>query len=144
MRANTPIYTSAAEAEAAFYEALTQSDLDAMMSVWSDEEVIVCIHPGGQRIVGRESVREVWRQMLSSAARLQIDVTQAVVSSNAMVAVHSVFEDIRLEGQALRAPAIAATNVYMHSARGWRMVMHHASVVPDDSDFGASSPRVVH
>ena len=44
----------------------------------------------------------------------------------------------------LRAPAIAATNIYMHGASGWRMVMHHASVVPDDSDFGALSPRVVH
>ena len=144
MSSKKPIYPSAAAAEAAFYEALTHSDLDAMMSVWSDEEEVVCIHPGGPRIVGLESVREVWRQMLSSAARLKIDVTQAVVSSNAMMAMHSVFENIRLEGQSLRAPAIAATNIYMHGASGWRMVMHHASVVPDDSDFGALSPRVVH
>ena len=144
MSPKKPIYPSAAAAEAAFYEALTHSDLDAMMAVWSDEEEVVCIHPGGPRIVGLESIREVWRQMLSSDAQLKIDVTQAIVSSNAMVAMHSVFEDICIEGQSLRAPAIAATNVYMHGASGWRMVMHHASVVPDDSDFGALSPRVVH
>ena len=86
MSSKKPNYTSAAAAEAAFYEALTHSDLDAMMSVWSDEQEVVCIHPGGPRIVGLESVREVWRQMLSSAAHLRIDVTQAVVSSNAMMA----------------------------------------------------------
>lgn len=144
MSPKKPSYTSAAAAEAAFYEALSRADLDTMMSVWSDEEEVVCIHPGGPRVVGLESVREVWRQMLSSATQLQVDVTQAVVSGNARVMMHSVFEHIRIEGQSQPAPAIAATNIYMHGASGWRMVMHHASVVPDDSDFGALSPRVVH
>jgi ketosteroid isomerase-like protein len=144
MSINKPIYTSAADAEAAFYDALARSDLDAMMSVWSEDEEIVCIHPGGPRIVGLEAIREVWRQILSGGARLEIDITQNVVSGNAMVAVHSVFENIRIAGESARPQPIAATNVFMRGALGWRMVMHHASPVPDSTDFGDLSPRVVH
>ena len=144
MSTNKPIYTSAAEAETAFYEALARSDLDGMMSVWSEDDDVVCVHPGGPRIVGLEAIREVWRQILSGGSRLVIDISQAVVSSNAMVAVHSVFENIRSEDEGAQPPVIAATNVYLRGALGWRMVMHHASPVPDNTDFGDLSPRVVH
>ena len=144
MSIKKPIYTSAADAEAAFYDALSRSDLDAMMSVWSEDDEVVCIHPGGPRIVGLEAIREVWRQMLSGGARLEINVTQGVVSGNAMVAIHSVFENIRLAGESRHSPPIAATNVFVRGALGWRMVMHHASPVPDGTDFGDLSPRVVH
>ena len=33
-------------------EALERSDLDAMMEVWADDEEVVCVHPGGPRVVG--------------------------------------------------------------------------------------------
>lgn len=144
MSIKKPIYTSAADAEAAFYDALARADFDAMMSVWSEDDEIACIHPGGPRIVGLQAVREAWRQMLAGGAHLQVDVSEAVVSGNAMVAVHSVFENIRVASATARSPLIAATNVYIRGALGWRMVMHHASPVPDAADFGDLSPRVVH
>jgi len=144
MSVKKPIYTSATDAEAAFYDALARADFDAMMSVWSEDDEIACIHPGGPRIVGLQAVREAWRQMLAGGAHLQVDVSEAVVSGNAMVAVHSVFENIRVAGATARSPLIAATNVYIRGALGWRMVMHHASPVPDAADFGDLSPRVVH
>ena len=37
--------------EAAFYEALQTGDLEKLMGCWADEDDIVCIHPGGPRIV---------------------------------------------------------------------------------------------
>ena len=46
------LFTTAEEAEAAFYDAIGRADLDALMSVWSDDEDIVCIHPTGQRLSG--------------------------------------------------------------------------------------------
>ena len=36
---------SAAEVEAAFYDALHRADLEALMALWADDEEIVCIHP---------------------------------------------------------------------------------------------------
>ena len=39
------------DVEAQFYEALQQADLEKLMAVWSDDEDIACIHPGGPRIL---------------------------------------------------------------------------------------------
>lgn len=140
-----PIYLSAADAEAAFYDALARADLDAMMAVWSEDEEVVCIHPGGPRIVGLSAVRETWRQMFESGTRLTISLSRHVICSNMMQAVHNVFEHIAAEGDDQLNPPIAATNVYARGAAGWRMVMHHASPTPDTTDFASQlTPRVVH
>jgi ketosteroid isomerase-like protein len=58
-----PIFTSPQEAETAFYEALERGDLEAMMSVWSEDEEIVCVHPGGARLTGYALVREAWHHV---------------------------------------------------------------------------------
>ena len=38
------------EVEAQFYEALQQADLDKLMALWSDDDEIACVHPGGLRV----------------------------------------------------------------------------------------------
>ena len=40
---------SADEIEAAFYEALQKGDIDRLMACWSDDDEVVCVHPGGHR-----------------------------------------------------------------------------------------------
>ena len=57
-----PIFATAEEAEQAFYDALANCDLEAMMAVWSEDEEIICIHPGGPRFSGFAAVREVFRK----------------------------------------------------------------------------------
>ena len=137
-------FTTALEAEAAFYQALAQGDIDALMAVWSEDEEVVCVHPGGPRIVGLAAVRDTWRQILSGGSTLKIDVSQAVVSASAMMAMHCVFERVAGEGSLQSGPTLAATNVYVRGPNGWRMVLHHASPIPEQADFGDLSPRVVH
>ena len=69
----TPVlFPTPQDAEAAFYEALERSDLDAMMNVWADEEEIYCIHPGGARLVGHAAIRETFRQIFTSGQRMQV------------------------------------------------------------------------
>lgn len=140
------MFASAADAEAAFYDALARSDFDAMMAVWSEEDEVVCTHPGGPRIVGLDAVRELWRQMLANDVRLDVRIThQVVVSSTPVLTVHSVLEEIAEAGNKRGGPPIVATNVYARGANGWRMVMHHASPTPDLADLQPhGSPRVVH
>lgn len=139
-----PIYTSAADAEAAFYDALARADLEQMMSVWAEDEEVVCIHPGGPRIVGLAAVRDVWRQILAGGERLTVNIAHRVVTANTMMAMHSVFEQISVARDGRRSAPIVATNIYLRGTLGWRMVMHHASPAPDPADFGELSPRVVH
>jgi ketosteroid isomerase-like protein len=135
------IFMSAEEAETAFYQALQRCDLEAMMSVWAEDEDIVCVHPGGVRITGFAAVRETWRQVFSSGARISVRVTGEVVSRGLLMAVHSVQEIFHLGEEGDQpAPPIIATNVYFRGAAGWHMVCHHASLLPH-LDVSTDAPR---
>jgi limonene-1,2-epoxide hydrolase len=103
-----PVFTTALEAEAAFYRALSEGDFEALMAVWSEEEEVVCVQPGGPRIVGLAAVREIWRQILADGARIRIDISHAVTSSTAMMAMHCVLERLATDGPTPRTATIAS------------------------------------
>ena len=128
----TRIFPTAQDAENAFYEALGRADLEAMMAVWAEDDDIICVHPGGPRLAGLEQVREGWRRIFSGGPGPRPDVSQQLVISGMMTAVHSVQESFTLEdaqGNPMPVPVIA-TNVYLRTAAGWRMIAHHASPLP--------------
>ncbi|MDR6585026.1 hypothetical protein HBH1_00820 [Herbaspirillum sp. BH-1] len=123
------IHGSPDEIEAAYYDALARADLEALMELWADDEEIVCIHPGALRLVGHADIRAVWEDILSNGG-LHIRPRQLHVSQNMMTSVHSVVEEIDHGGEGPPDVHVIATNVYLKTALGWRMVMHHASVAP--------------
>lgn len=136
---NKPIFPTPQDAEAAFYEALERADLEAMMSVWAEDEEIVCIHPGGPRLVGYASVREAWRRIFDGGARLQVRLSQPTSVAGPLAAITTVMEHISVrDDESVRAPVVA-TNVFVRGALGWRMVLHHASLTPPES--GTETPR---
>ncbi len=138
------IYNTSIEAEAAFYQALREGSFERMMSVWADSDEIACIHPGGPRIAGLAAVRETWRQMLGNGRRLQVELGEATIIGNATLTIHNLSEQISSDDGQRRSPPIVATNVYLRDARGWRMILHHASPAPALDDFGDLAPHTVH
>jgi uncharacterized protein (TIGR02246 family) len=129
------IFPTAQDAENAFYEALERCDLDGMMAVWAEDEEIVCVHPAGARLSGQDQVRESWAKMFAAGPHARVRVEQQVAISGMMLAVHSVFETFSIPGKVPGAapqqqPPIVATNVYLRTAAGWRMIVHHASPAP--------------
>jgi ketosteroid isomerase-like protein len=141
-----PIYTTPVEAEAAFYDALARSDLEAMMAVWSEDDEVVCVHPGGPRMVGLAAIRESWRQLFHGAPRLTVRLTNHLAVSNMMMALHTLLEHMSLaESNEPPGPPMIATNVFTRGAHGWRLVAHHASPTPEREDpMGDGVPRTVH
>jgi uncharacterized protein (TIGR02246 family) len=140
------IFPTAQDAQNAFYEALERCDLEAMMAVWSEDEDIVCVHPAGQRLAGQAQVREVWRQMFAGGPSMRVRITQQVVIAGVMLEAHSVHENITVAGeQRPRAPMVA-TNVYLRTAAGWRMIVHHASPAPAEpaAEPASASPKILH
>ena len=131
---STRIFPTAQDAENAFYEALERCDLDGMMAVWAEDEDIICVHPGGARLTGQDQVREAWAQIFSGGPRARVHITNQVAISGMMLAVHSVHENFTVEGEAQPRPAIVATNVYLRTAAGWRMIVHHASPAPAQAE----------
>ena len=142
---SVPIFPTAQDAENAFYESLERGDVDLMMAVWAEDEEIVCVHPAGARIAGQEPVRESWRKIFASGQRLRVQIAQQVTLTGMMVAVHSVHEVITVVGEKAPRPLIVATNVYLRTAAGWRMVVHHASPAPGPAeDVPAEPPKFLH
>ena len=128
------LHASPEDTERAFYEALESADLDALMGLWSDEEPIVCIHPGGPRLVGHDAVRESWKGLFESGP-LRIRPTAVHAVEGVMVAIHNLVEQVIVSGS--RNPEvveISATNVYLKGPQGWKMVLHHASPAMDSDE----------
>ena len=128
---------SAVEVEAAFYDALNRADVAALMLLWADDDEIFCIHPGGPRLHGHAAIQASWQAILAQGA-LQIRPSQLHQAHNVMSAVHTVIEGITALGN---APAhLVATNVYMKTPHGWRMVLHHVSVAPGAAPSSMAPP----
>jgi ketosteroid isomerase-like protein len=143
------VFASPQDVEAAFYDALERGDIDAMMEVWADDEEVVCIHPGGPRLVGYEAVLKSWAQIFASGQRLRFQISHHVVLSGMMLTVHSVQENIVVRGEPGQGAPVVASNAYLRTANGWRMIVHHASPAPAAVQESprvpqASGPKVLH
>ncbi len=137
------IFPTAQDAENAFYEALERADLEAMMAVWAEDEEIICVHPTGPRLSGPDQIRESWARIFSAGPRARVHITNQVAMSGMMLAVHSVHENFTLEGERqadARPLPVVATNVYLRTAAGWRMIVHHASPAPAEKPAAAPEP----
>jgi ketosteroid isomerase-like protein len=118
---------SADDTETTFYEALQQGDLDRLMSVWSDDEEIACVHPGGPRLVGESSIRAAFEAIFANGP-VQVSLQQVRRLESGHCEVHHVLEKVQaLTPEGLQTAFVLATNVYLRTALGWRMVLHHAS-----------------
>ncbi|WP_280153744.1 nuclear transport factor 2 family protein [Piscinibacter sp. XHJ-5] len=115
------------EIEAQFYEALQRGDIDRLMAVWSDDDDIVCVHPGGPRLVGAAAIRGSFETLFANGSvDAQPEKVRRVLSHSS--AVHNVLERVQVMGSdGPQAAWVIATNVYLKGAQGWRLVCHHAS-----------------
>jgi len=131
--------------EQAFYEALQKGDLEQLMACWADEEDIVCVHPGGSRLIGTGAIRAAFDAMFArgtvQARPDRIHRVQSLAS-----AVHHLVEAVQVMGpDGPRTAWVIATNVYHKTPQGWRLVAHHAS--PGTAEDGASAggaPLLLH
>lgn len=136
---------NADDIEAAFYEALQSGDIEKLMACWGDEDDIVCVHPGGGRLVGAAAIRSTFDAMFSNGTIQAFP--EKVRKIDAMGAsVHNVLERIEvLTEDGPRHAYVIATNVYHAAVQGWRMVAHHASPgTPSEMHEVSETPLVLH
>lgn len=131
--------------EAQFYESLREADLERLMALWADDEDIFCVHPGGPRVVGADAIRATFEAIFANGAiAVHADKVRRVHAAGG--AVHSVVERIEVLGpEGAQTAWVLATNVYVHSAQGWRLVAHHASPgSPREPPEIAETPSILH
>jgi len=115
------------DVEAQFYDALRSGDLARLMACWADEDDIVCVHPGGPRLVGAGQIRASFEALFTRGTpQLRIEDVHRVESLSSSV--HSVIEKVTVElPDGPREGFVVATNVFHKTAQGWRLVAHHAT-----------------
>ena len=136
---------SADDIEASFYEALQIGDIERLMACWADDDEVICIHPGGPRLIGLGAIRAAFEAMFANGS-LRIS-PQAVRKLDAMASsVHSVRERIEIVTNEGPVEAfVMATNVYHKTPQGWRLVVHHASPgTAQESQDSGTVPPVLH
>ena len=62
------LMASPEDAETQFYEAMREGNLERLMAVWADDDDIVCVHPGGARVVGPAAVRASFEAIFANGA----------------------------------------------------------------------------
>jgi ketosteroid isomerase-like protein len=131
--------------EAQFYEALQRGDIERLMAVWSDDDEIVCVHPGGPRVVGAVAIRTTFEAIFANGAiPVQPHKVRRVHTEGS--AVHNLFERVDIAtAEGNQTAWVLATNVYIKTVLGWRMVAHHASPgSPHEPPEIIETPPVLH
>jgi len=136
-------FATAQEAEAAFYEAFQRADLSAMRAVWLAADYIECIHPMGERLRGLEAVMAGWRRILEPGPVMSFELEDLSYTQSGSMSIHTVTEHITLrQGDQHLHSRVLATNIYLLTEGGWRLMLHHASPMPKEP--AGSEPAVVH
>ena len=136
---------NADDVEAAFYDALRTGDVDKLMACWADEDDIVCVHPGGPRVLGAGAIRASFEAMFANGSiRAWPERVRKVESLGSCV--HNMLERVEvLTADGQRQGWVLATNVYHKTAQGWRMVVHHASPgTQQELQEISDAPQVLH
>ncbi len=134
------------ELEARFYEALQQGALERLMALWADDDEIVCVHPGGARVVGMAAIRASFEAIFASGG-IPVQPEQVHRLQQPGFALHHLVERIEVtrDGQT-QVGWVLATNVYVKGALGWRIAAHHASpaMPPEPAASATDGPTTLH
>ncbi len=119
------------DVEAQFYEALQRGDLEGLMALWADDDEVVCVHPGGGRVIGAAAIRASFEAIFSSGGGVPAVPGQVHRLQQIGSALHHLVERITLPGQGERGSPqeawVLTSNFYVKTAQGWRLAAHHAS-----------------
>jgi ketosteroid isomerase-like protein len=130
--AQAALMATADDTEAAFYEAMQQGDLDRLMSLWADDEDVACVHPGGPRLVGHVAIRAAFESVFSNGG-VQVTPVQTRSVEGTGCEIHHVLERVQaMTPEGLKTAYVLASNVYLRTAQGWRLALHHASPGQED------------
>jgi ketosteroid isomerase-like protein len=106
---------------------MQHGDLERLMALWSDDDEIACVHPGGQRLVGPEAVRTSFASMFRTGG-VDAHAERVRRLQLADTSIHHVVERVQAPGgRGSQFALVVVTNVYVRDALGWRIVLHHAS-----------------
>ncbi len=133
------------EVEAQLYESLQRGDIERLMAVWADDEEIVCVHPGGPRVIGAAAIRASFEAIFAGGG-IPVRPEQVHRLQQMGSALHHLVERIEIATDGgPQLGWVLATNYYVKTAQGWRLASHHASPgMPQPPSAGGELPATLH
>jgi uncharacterized protein (TIGR02246 family) len=121
------LHASPDDLEAQFYEALQRGDIEQLMALWADDDEVVCVHPGGGRVVGQAAIRASFEAIFANGG-VPVRPEQVHRLHTLGAALHHLVERIDVDTPEGHQTAwVLATNLFVKTAQGWRLASHHAS-----------------
>ena len=137
------LFASPEECERAFYDALEAADADAVIDLWLEDDDVVCVHPNGPRLLGYAAVRASWTSILANGP-VNVRGSSRKSLDTPTVAVHNVIEEVLVgQGKNQQIVSVVATNAYVKTSAGWKMVLHHASQANGGEVVSTSEPHAI-
>lgn len=143
------LHSSPDDVEAQFYEALQRGEIDKLMALWTDDDEVVCMHPGGGRVIGQAAIRASFEAIFANGG-VPVKPEQVHRLQLMGTALHHLVERIDVNTpQGHQTAWVLATNVYVKTPLGWRLAAHHASPAaaeepPVQGPMLPSAPNTLH
>ena len=123
-------------ANSAFYDAFQAMDNDAMAECWARREQDICIHPGWEVIWGWEAIQSSWDAIFENSGYMRFELSDLAIACLGDVARLTCLENIySVVEEATTHAQVAATNLFVRTDEGWRMILHHGSPVAHTVSF---------
>lgn len=113
-------------ANAAFYQAFEEGNIEVMFDMWEHTTRAACTHPGWPALHGWTHVAESWRRLIEQSQRPQFIITNERVEVEGDAAWVTCDENL-LAGAG--SGTVSALNVFVLTDGMWRLVAHHGSPV---------------
>ena len=81
-------YITPQDAEDAYYDAIEEKDLEALMAVWEDSEEVLCLLPMIAAQGGRDGVRKLWEPLMQGDLSLDIQTRHLAWIETPDLAIH--------------------------------------------------------
>lgn len=114
-----------------FYAAFESLDLARMEAVWAHDDMVECVQPGWDLLLGLDDVRERWSRVFANTSRVRIVLNGMRVRVEGTVG--WVACTVRLTtafDEGFDEAVVQATNIFVFREGKWLLVVHHASVLP--------------
>ena len=119
-------------ANASFYEAFNKRDIEAMKNVWGKDASATCIHPGWPPLKGFEPILNSWEGIFKNSGNMEVQISDVQVLASSDLAWVSCIEKLyTIAESGVLASNVFSTNLFHLEDDAWKMIMHHASPVPD-------------
>ncbi|MBM3267335.1 MAG: nuclear transport factor 2 family protein [Candidatus Sericytochromatia bacterium] len=115
-------------ANAAYYRALENRDVEALARVWSRLDDVKCVHPGWRLLRGWPAIKASYKRRFDEVAFQKFGVEDQFIEVYGDLGVVAMTEVCLAQVQGVTTEArYQATNLFRREQGDWRLFLHHAS-----------------